>query len=118
MCRKFTPYELNTMDHEAKNDVICQMQDRLDKLEHDYEKSDRADTPCRPAAFWPSHGKLSEIEGQLSFLMKQKKTVMKAVRNRPLMRRWPPQVKTTPQSKEKGTACGGPEGFPTGRSGT
>ena len=23
MCRKFTPDELNTMDHEAKNDVIC-----------------------------------------------------------------------------------------------
>ncbi len=27
MCRKFTPDELNTMDHEAKNDVIYQMQD-------------------------------------------------------------------------------------------
>lgn len=25
------------MDHEAKNDAICQMQDRLDKLERDYE---------------------------------------------------------------------------------
>lgn len=31
MCRKFTPDELNTMDHESKNDVIYQMQDRLDK---------------------------------------------------------------------------------------
>ena len=37
MCRKFTADELNTMDHEAKNDVIYQMQDRLDRLEHDYE---------------------------------------------------------------------------------
>ena len=26
MCRKFTPDELNTMDHESKNDVIYQMQ--------------------------------------------------------------------------------------------
>lgn len=29
MCRKFTPDELNTMNHESKNDVIYQMKDRL-----------------------------------------------------------------------------------------
>ena len=33
MCKKFTPDELNKMDHETKNDVIYQMQDRLDRLE-------------------------------------------------------------------------------------
>lgn len=37
MCQKFTPDELNKMDHQSKNDVIYQMQERLDKLEHDYE---------------------------------------------------------------------------------
>lgn len=37
MCKKFTPDELNKMDHETKNDVICQMQDRLDRLEQNYE---------------------------------------------------------------------------------
>lgn len=37
MCKKFTPNELNQMDHTAKNDVIFQMQDRLDKLEQNYE---------------------------------------------------------------------------------
>ena len=37
MCQKFTPDELNKMNHQSKNDIICQMQDRLDKLEHDYE---------------------------------------------------------------------------------
>lgn len=37
MGQKFTPTELNTMDNETKNGVIYQMQDRLDKLEHDYE---------------------------------------------------------------------------------
>lgn len=37
MSRKFTPDELNMMDHESKNDVIYQMQDCLDKLEYDYE---------------------------------------------------------------------------------
>ena len=37
MCQKFTPDELNRMDHQSKNNIIFQMQNRLDKLEHDYE---------------------------------------------------------------------------------
>ena len=37
MCKKFTPDELNKMDHKTKNDVIYQMQDRLDRLEQNYE---------------------------------------------------------------------------------
>ena len=37
MCKKFTPDELNKMDHKTKDDVICQMQDRLDRLEQNYE---------------------------------------------------------------------------------
>ena len=37
MCKKFTPDELNKMDHKTKDDVIYQMQDRLDRLEQNYE---------------------------------------------------------------------------------
>ena len=37
MCKKFTPDELNKMDHKTKNDVIYHMQDRLDRLEQNYE---------------------------------------------------------------------------------
>ena len=37
MCKKFAPDELNKMDHTAKNDVFFQMQDRLYKLEQNYE---------------------------------------------------------------------------------
>lgn len=37
MCQKYTPEQLNRMNHETKNDLIYQMQDRLDRLEHDYE---------------------------------------------------------------------------------
>lgn len=37
MCQKYTPEQLNRMNHETKNDLIYQMQDRLDHLEHDYE---------------------------------------------------------------------------------
>ena len=37
MCRKFAEDELNRMNHKDKDAVIYQLQDRLDKLEHDYE---------------------------------------------------------------------------------
>ncbi len=37
MCRKFAEDELNRMNHKDKNTVIYELQDRLDKLEHDYE---------------------------------------------------------------------------------
>ena len=37
MCKKFTPDELNKMDHKTKDGVIYQMQDRLDQLERNYE---------------------------------------------------------------------------------
>ena len=39
MCKKFTADELNQMDHTAKNDVIFQMQDRLDKLEQELNEA-------------------------------------------------------------------------------
>ena len=51
MCKKFTPDELNQMDHTAKNDVIFQMQDRLDKLEQNYETLIEQ-VRQKPAAFW------------------------------------------------------------------
>ena len=67
MCRKFTPDELNTMDHETKNDVICQMQDRLDKLEHDYENLIGQIRLADQQRFGRHTEKLSEIDGQISF---------------------------------------------------
>lgn len=67
MCRKFTPDELNTMDHEAKNDVIYQMQDRLDKLENDYENLIEQVRLANQQRFGRHTEKLDEIAGQLSF---------------------------------------------------
>lgn len=67
MCRKFTPDELNTMDHETKNDVICQMQDRLDKLEHDYEDLMEQIRLANQKRFGRQTEKLEDIAGQLSF---------------------------------------------------
>ena len=51
MCKKFTPDELNQMDHTAKNDVIFQMQDRL----------------ANQQRFGRQTEKLDDIAGQLSF---------------------------------------------------
>lgn len=67
MCRKFTPDELNMMDHETKNDVICQMQDRLDKLEHDYEDLMEQIRLANQKRFGRQTEKLEDIAGQLSF---------------------------------------------------
>lgn len=67
MCRKFTPDELNMMDHETKNDVICQMQDRLDKLEHDYEDLMEQIRLANQQRFGRQTEKLEDIAGQLSF---------------------------------------------------
>ena len=67
MCRKFTEDELNTMDHAAKNDVIYQMQDRLDKLEHDYENLIEQVRLANKQRFGRSTESLKEIAGQLSF---------------------------------------------------
>lgn len=66
MCRKFTVDELNTMDHQAKTDVICQMQDRLDRLEHDYENLMEQVRLANQQRFGRHTEKLDEIAGQLS----------------------------------------------------
>ena len=37
MNQRFTPEQLNRMDHKTKDGIICQMQEQLDRLEQDYE---------------------------------------------------------------------------------
>ena len=67
MCKKFTPDELNKMDHEAKNDVIYQMQDRLDRLEQNYENLVEQVRLANQQRFGRHTEKLDDIAGQLSF---------------------------------------------------
>ncbi len=67
MCQKFTADELNSMNHEAKNDVIYQMQDRLDKLEHDYENLIEQIRLANQQRFGRHTEALDAITGQLSF---------------------------------------------------
>ena len=67
MCKKFTPDELNQMEHTAKNDVIFQMQDRLDKLEQNYETLIEQVQLVNQQRFDRQTEKLDDIAGQLSF---------------------------------------------------
>ena len=67
MCQKFTREQLNSMDHAAKDDIICQMRERLDKLEHDYENLMEQIRLADQQRFGRHTEKLEEIAGQLSF---------------------------------------------------
>lgn len=67
MCKKFTPDELNKMDHKTKNDVIYQMQDRLDRLEQNYENLMEQVRLANQQRFGRQTEKLDDIAGQLSF---------------------------------------------------
>lgn len=67
MCQKYTAAELNTMNHDTKNEVIYQMQDRLDKLEQNYERLLEQIRLANQEKFGRHTEKLSEIAGQLSF---------------------------------------------------
>ena len=67
MCQKYTQEELNKMDHRSKDDVICQMQDRLYDLEHRYENLMEQIRLANQERFGRHTEKLDEIAGQLSF---------------------------------------------------
>ena len=66
MCKKFTPDELNKMDHKTKDGVIYQMQDRLDQLERNYENLMEQVRFANQQRFGRHTEKLEDISGQLS----------------------------------------------------
>ena len=67
MCQKLTPDELNKMNHRAKDDVIYQMQDRLDLLEHKYENLIEQNRIADQQRYGRHSETLEAITGQLSF---------------------------------------------------
>ena len=67
MCKKFSHDELNTMDNGSKDDIIYQMQDRLDKLEQDYENLMEQVRLANQQRFGRRSEKLEAITGQISF---------------------------------------------------
>lgn len=67
MCQKFTANELNSMDDETKNDVIYQMQERLDKMEHDYENLMEQIRLANQQRYGRQTEKLADITGQITF---------------------------------------------------
>jgi len=72
MCQKFTEEEPNTMSHDARNTVIYQMQDRLDKLGHDYENLIGQIRLADQERFGRHTEKLDDLVGQLSFFNEAK----------------------------------------------
>lgn len=83
MCQKFTPEQLKNMDTETKDSVIFQMQDRLDKLEHDYENLIE-----QSRSVWQTSSVLDGIQKNWArlrdsslFLMKRKRTAWKTRQN-------------------------------------
>ena len=67
MCEKYTPEELNKMDHAQKDDIIFLMQEKLDKLEQNYESLMEQVRLANQQRFGRSTEKLSALTGQLSF---------------------------------------------------
>lgn len=67
MCQKYTADELNSMNHDTKNEVIYRMQDRLDKLEHDYENLVEQIRLANQQRYGRHTESLDAIAGQLSF---------------------------------------------------
>ena len=72
MCQKYTADELNSMNHETKNEVIYDMQNRLDKLEHDYENLIEQIRLANQERFGRHSETLDAIAGQLSFFNEAK----------------------------------------------
>ena len=67
MCKKFTPDELDKMDHKTKDGVIYQMQDRLNQLERNYKNLMEQVRLANQQRFGRHTEKLEDISGQLSF---------------------------------------------------
>lgn len=81
MCQKFTPEQLKNMDMETKDGVIFQMQDRLDKLEHDYENLIEQIRLANQQRFGRIQKNWARLQDSSPFLMRRKRTVVKTRQN-------------------------------------
>lgn len=102
MCQKFTPEQLNSMDHETKNDVIFQMQERLDKLEQDYENLIEQIRLADQQRFGRHTEKLEEIAGQLSFFNEAEANYNEAAQEPTIEETIRSQLKPPRRKKKKG----------------
>lgn len=112
MCRKFTADELNIMGHESKNDVIFQMQDRLDKLEHDYENLMEQIRLADQQRFGRHTEKLAEIAGQISLFNEAEACFDDQVQEPPIDDVVDNALKPTRRPKKKGQREEDLRGFP------
>ena len=104
MCKKFTPNELNKMDHQSKNDIIYRMQERLDKLEHDYENLMEQIRLANQQKFGRSTEKLSEIPVSYPSSMNLRCSAMKLQKNRILMMSLMKALRSPASQRKKASA--------------
>ena len=102
MRQKFTPEQMTTMDKETKDGVIFQMQDRLDKLEHDYENLIEQIRLANQQRFGRHTEKLGEIAGQLSFFNEAEANCMEDAPEPTIEETISLELKPARRSKKKG----------------
>ena len=90
------------MDTETKDSVIFQMQDRLDKLEHDYENLIEQIRLANQQRFGRHTEKLGEIAGQLSFFNEAEANCMEDAPEPTIEETIRLEVKPVRRSKKKG----------------
>ena len=112
MCRKFTPGELNTMDHMAKDDIIFQLQERLDALEHSYENLMEQIRLADQQKYGRHTEKLCEITGQLSFFNEAEANCDESVPEPSIEETVAHAMKPARRSKKKGQREEDLKGFP------
>ena len=102
------------MDHTAKNDVIFQMQDRLDRLEQNYETLIEQVRLANQQRFGRHTEKLDDIAGQLSFFNEAEANYDETAPE-PVMEEVIESAKRGPVSLKRRDRGRRPERFPAGR---
>ena len=102
MNRRFTPEQLKRMDHKTKDGIICQMQERMDRLEQDYENLIEQIRLANQERFGRKTEKLDEITGQLSFFNEAEACFNEAAAEPPIKEVVACAVKPARKRKKKG----------------
>lgn len=112
MCQKFTREELNTMDQESKNQVIFLMQEKLDKLEKDYEALIEQIRLANQQRFGRQTEKLDQIAGQLSFFNEAEANCDESAPEPTIEETVAAAMKRPKKPKKKGQRIEDMEGYP------
>lgn len=112
MCQKYSDDELKNMDHEAKDNVIRVMQERLDKMERDYERLMEQIRLANQQRFGRHTEKLDEIAGQMSLFNEAEACMDESIAEPTIEEAVTDSVKPEKRPKRKGKRMEDLGGFP------